>query len=426
MPEHYNVTAYDPYEHFFGARYKQGGRTVYALDFSVSELVSFLPKPDADRPLEAADAQRRIYPAHARAFARYIEETEGWVSPALLLRGPDIFKFDRKILQDTGTTQFGVVSVPKDSRTEIKIVDGQHRTLGFHLAWENLSKDITNARAMVASARTNEESPEVIANLQAKLDCLIDHRTKLAGERVSIQIVVTDDPTVARRIFVDINDNAKGITGSVRSRFDDRKVLSRALNLVLNRNDLLKNRVDLEADRVMGASKYLVGAKQVADMIRAVTVGNGRIGKRQEQELDEKMMADEFELFTLALTEAFVDLAAVQEGNLTPKQLRQTSLLGSSVILRGLAAAWYELSEDGSTSDEITAAFKGLAEGMAAPVFPEPEDTWFATGLFSVNPNGVYSPSSRSQDIKNLTNYLVEWCDESPDWVRSTEAPEAT
>ena len=62
------ATGYDPNEYFFATRYQQGGRTVYSLDFSVRELVTFLPKPDPDKPLDVNATQRRITPIHARDF----------------------------------------------------------------------------------------------------------------------------------------------------------------------------------------------------------------------------------------------------------------------------------------------------------------------------------------------------------------------
>lgn len=417
--EDFGVTAYDPNERFFGARYKQGGRTVYALDFSVSELVTFLPKPDPNKPLEASDSQRRIYPLHAKQFGEYVESTPDWVSPALLLRGPSIFEFDRKIAQNTGTTQFGVVAVPKDARTEIKIVDGQHRTLGFHMAWESLSGKISDARARLARAKEDGMDTELIAHHQASLDALIARRSELASERVSVQIVVTDDPKVARRIFVDINDNAKGITGSVRSRFDDRKVVSRALDLVLSSNELLQGRVDLELDRIVGNSPYLLGAKHVADILRAITVGNGRIGKRLEEELDERTIANEFEEFIHTMVEAFPDLKAVKDGKLPPADLRSRSLLGSSVFLRAFAAAWYELHEAEWDVEDITDSFSEFSDHMQGPVYADQDDTWFATGLFSASETGVMSPNSRAQDFKQLTSTIVEWCELQPDWNRT-------
>jgi hypothetical protein len=418
MSESFGVTAYDPYERFFGSRYRQGGRTVYSLDLSVRELVAFLPKPDPNKPLDNSDTQRRIYPEHARSFANYVEEQEDWVCPALLLRGPDIFEFKRAIPEDTGTTQFGVLGIPKDAKTEIKILDGQHRTLGFHLAWEAMTAEIQTARADLAAAKSAGEQA-VVDHYQAKLDKLLARREHLAQERVSVQIIVTDDPKVAKRMFVDINDNAKGITGSVRSRFDDRKVITRALDIVLGTNELIKDRVDLQLDRVSGNSTYLLGAKHVADILRALAVGNGRVGKRLEQELDEKNIANEFEEFTAALVQAFPELAALKDGALDAPALRQKSLLGSTVILRALAAAWHELKEDGWSADEIAEAYEALAPGMVAPVYPDAKDTWFATGLFPANESGAISPTSRAQDLKRLSGIIADWCKTAPEWHRA-------
>lgn len=367
--------------------------------------------------MDNADTQRRIYPKHARNFANYVEKNDDWVCPALLLRGPDIFEFNRAIPDDTGTTQFGVLGIPKDAKMEIKILDGQHRTLGFHLAWEAMTAEIEKARAHLADAKQHAADQPVVGHFQATLGKLLDRRERLAMERVSVQIIVTDDPKVAKRMFVDINDNAKGITGSVRTRFDDRKVITRALDIVLGTNELVKDRVDLQLDRVGTNSPYLLGAKHVADMLRALAVGNGRVGKRLEQELDEKDIARDFEEFTAALVQAFPELAALKDGAIDAPTLRQKSLLGSNVMLRALAAAWHELKKSW-TAGEVAEAFEALAPGMVAPVYPDPKDTWYKTGLFPANNSGAISPTSRAQDLKRLSGIIVDWCKAAPEWHR--------
>lgn len=324
------VTGYDPYEWFFATRYKQGGRTVYAIDFSVREIITFLPKPDPAKPL---DTQRKIYPAHANGFAQYVLEDDEWVSPALLLRGPSIFEFSvPDLLKDlpTGSTQFGQMGIPKDAKAEIKIVDGQHRTLGFHIAWEYLGDKIEEARGLVQAAKKNGEAAAVIAALEKSLFSLLDRRTRFEKERVSVQIVVVEDPAEARRIFVDINDNAKGITGSVKARFDDRKVVTRALNTVLEKNLFLKGKVDEQQDRIAGGSPYLLGAKHVADIIRALVVGHGRITPRLEDELVDSELAKEFDTFLEAMVDAFPVLSEYDDGDITAADLRAESLVGSN------------------------------------------------------------------------------------------------
>lgn len=411
------ASGYDPYEHFFASRYMQGGRAVYSIDWSVRELVTFLPKPNPDKPLGVDATQRRIVPAHAKGFAEYVRNDPGWVSPALLLRAPAIFKFQPVSDLDTGTTQFGLLSVPKDSKAEIQIVDGQHRTLGFHLAWETLSSQIEKFRIELARSREGGD-PLNISVCQKALDKALNRRETLGNERVSVQIVIVETPEIARRVFVDINDNAKGITGAVKSRFDDRKVISRALNMALHESELLRGRVDLEQDRVSGTSPFLLGAKHVADILRALTVGNGRIGKRVEEEADEKRIVAEFESFAVALVRAFPDLNEVVKGNLTPSELRSANLIGSNVMLRGFALAWFELKRTGWSSQDLESAFRTLSDQMEAPVMPDPTDTWFATGLFPATENGSYSPTSRLQDIRALADFIVEACNNSTDWTR--------
>ena len=411
MPQtNFHVTGYNPYEWFFATRFKQGGRTVYSIEFSVREIITFVPKPDPTKPVDVGAAQRKIHVAHARSFADYILDEEEWVSPALLLRGPSIFEWAAADLGiDTGTTQFGQLGVPKDSRGEIQIVDGQHRTLGFHLAWERLNADIEKARTALDVAKAAGQ-PIVINDAAFELERLKDKRAKIAGERVAVQIFVIENVKDARRVFVDINDNAKGVTGAVRARFDDRKVVNRALNLVLQENPFLDGLVDLEQDRATGNSPYLLGAKHVADILRALTVGNGRIGKAQEAIFEEKVIASEFDEFVDGLVEGFPPLASLEAGDLSAPDLRVESLIGSNVMWRAFAAAWFELKSSGWSAEKIQKSFSSFAPHMG-PVFEDPADTWFQTKVFQpAEGKPTTSPTSRAQDFKTLTSFIVESC----------------
>jgi hypothetical protein len=118
------------------------------------------------------------------------------------------------------------------------------------------------------------------------------------------------------------------------------------------------------------------------------------------------------------MIEAFPDLRKVQDDKLSPADLRSKSLLGSSVVLRAFAAAWYELHEAEWDVEDITDSFSEFADHMQGPVYPDQADTWFATGLFSASDSGVMSPNSRPQDFKQLTSTIVEWCELQPYWTR--------
>ena len=146
-----------------------------------------------------------------------------------------------------------------------------------------------------------------------------------------------------------------------------------------------------------------------------------RIGKRVEDELDESAIAKEFDAFEDSLVEAFPQLNDVMDGEMTPAELRRNSLIGSNVMLRGLALAWHGLRQEGWGPDKITSAFATqLAPHIETPVLADPEDTWYATGLFPATENGSYSPTSRAQDFKTLATFIADACKGNVTWNRVT------
>ena len=104
------LTGYDPDIRFYATRYKQGGRTVYSLDLSLTQIAELLPALTRRNPTEG---NRRIKEVTPAAFGEYVRDQADWVAPALVLRGPDIFAFETK--ERIGGTEFGV-SRSRDSQ----------------------------------------------------------------------------------------------------------------------------------------------------------------------------------------------------------------------------------------------------------------------------------------------------------------------
>src|SRR5260370_41258274 len=160
---------------------------------------------------------------------------------------------------------------------------------------------------------------------------------RLTAEYVGLDIYVEPNQIKAQQMFVDVADNAKGIRGAVRARFDNYKVANRTLSDVID-PPLLKGRVDAEQDRMTMKNPNLLGAKHVADITRAVIAGaGGRISKKAEQALTDGQVIEQVKDFLDVISNAFADLAAVTEHDpeaqrtpdkLTlPPPLRPTSLL---------------------------------------------------------------------------------------------------
>ena len=69
---------------------------------------------------------------------------------------------------------------------------------------------------------------------------------------MTIQIVLENDPKAYKQMPYDIAGDAKGFTGSVRTRFDSTKIVNRCLEVVME-HPLLENNVDIEQDRILAA-----------------------------------------------------------------------------------------------------------------------------------------------------------------------------
>lgn len=406
------VSGYDIADRFFATRYVQGERVVFNIDLSLTQAFSYLPAPDPDHPTEG---NRRIRRAHAESFADYVMWKENWVAPALLLRAPSGV-LDFEVVKEIDGISWGIVSIPRTSRTDLHIVDGQHRTLGIHLAHEKVAKQLDKARGHLAKAKANGEMA-VVRSAEVKVRQLEGIRQRLATERISMQVLVIDDPVAYRQVFVDIADNALGITNAIKARFDARKIVNRCLADVIE-HPLLHGNVDMEQDRILGSNPNLMSAKHVTDMIRTIQVGIvGRISTRLENELREADLVRDAMSYFDALIAGFPDLAAVAEGRGSIPSLRERSLLGSTTVLRVLADVFHVLrTEDHREPAEIASFYMKLSNHMAAPVTET--SPWFDTGVFAEN---AMAPTSRHQDLAALSTAIVGWSRKSPDWLAEAE-----
>lgn len=409
------LTGYASDVTFLASRYKQGGRTVYSLDLSPTEIASLVTAPDVAKP---SPGNRAIRPAHAEGFGKYLRDRDDWISPSLMLRAPSSFDF--VVREEMHGIQFGTVSMPRQAVSDLHIVDGQHRILGMVKAGKAISEDLDKARSVLATARRVEKGGKAERDARALISKLEAQRERLATQRVNVQIIVESDPKAYRQMFFDIADNALGITASVKARFDSRKVVHRALGPAME-HPLLLGRIDEEGDRIRGASAFWMGAKHVAEIIRTIAVGlDGRVSRRQEDEFDEKDLAEKTKNFFTTLVEAFPQMRALSLGQLSSEDLRKTSLLGSVLFVRVLGGVVYDLVTLHAWKPTDAQAFLAkLAPHTAAPAYVG--DIW-TTNLPEIYSPGSGSPRSRRQDLTALKNALVAWAIDKPAFV---DAPPA-
>ena len=410
------LSGYQDADKMIATRKKMGGRWVIHLDMSITQLLRMVDDP-VGKP---QDENREVNSARCKAFANYLDETPGWGSPSLMLRCPrgtvtfePIEEINSKV---AAGVQVGIVGIPRVARSSIKILDGQHRIGGSH-EWQRLCQRRVDKEQEHLSRARRQNEPHLMDEAISKVATAKSDQARLDREFIGIDLIEVDSAEEAKQIFADIANNAKGISKALTTSFDRTKVVNRATQDLITDNPhlLLDGRVDFSKDRLGGSNPHLLSAKAVADIVRTTYVGIGsKVTRKHEKRNDDKRVITNASKYFDAIAEAFPDLMLVD-----PPQLRTISLLGSGTTLRALAGAWYDLTKTTSANDEpvpplmseedVTEFFQRLAPHMGAPI--RPRNKWRKTGAFPGVTDGkpVMAPSSRTQDLKALSNKIRAW-----------------
>jgi hypothetical protein len=412
------LTGYHREDKFIATKKYMGGRPVYHLDMCISQLTAGVDAPPVG---VTQDDNRIVQESRGKLFRDYVNDRKEWASPSLLLWCPiDVLDFEPLTIVndmvDDPSVVLGILSVPRNSRQSIKILDGQHRILGFHMWMELLNKELLAAKANLAAAQKVGENVVTRAAVERVEEAEANLERSLR-ESIGIDVLVCSSANEARQIFADIANNAKGMVKALSIGFDQSKIVNRVTTIIASDNPhpILAGKVDFNKDRVAGASEFLISAKTLADIIRSTMVGiSGRLSKAQDQEKNDSAFEFRAREFLDALKEGFgSDLAK------KPAQLRESSLLGGGTMLRVLSGVWFELtSTTDSQGKKITPRmsrpdainfFKKLAPHMGIPI--KDGNGWLTTGVFPSPARGavVTAPGSRNQELRTLTIEITNW-----------------
>jgi hypothetical protein len=198
----------------------QGGRTVYTTRVPLLDLPTILPVPD---PNKVDKDNRKVDRLHAKQFGEYLETKHEWVAPALLARDSGGCTFEQ--VDEQGAVGYLTVPWSTGGISPLRTIDGQHRVLGVFIEKQR----ITDAISGIERDMARKANPDKAAKLEAERERLIGQMKRLRTEFVGLDIYVEPDPIKAQQMFVDVADNAKGISSAVRARFDNYKVANRTL-----------------------------------------------------------------------------------------------------------------------------------------------------------------------------------------------------
>ncbi|MZH01881.1 MAG: hypothetical protein F3745_00325 [Nitrospinae bacterium] len=425
------LTGAQPKDVYSGIRIKQGNRIHYLLAVPLHQVEVMLPVPD---PKVIAEDNRELKVKHAEDFALYIKENIGWHSGPLTVRtSSTVCDFTPFVgMPEDHPSMPGYLSVPRVARDAFRIVDGQHRTYGIQKLLEDLNNDLISVRQKIYDAEQRGETSQLINEFKKQEKSLTDIQKRLEKESVVIDLIIEDDQTAARQVFVDVADNAEGIKKTIVNRFDQRKVVNRALKTMMlpeNIHALLKDRVDNQQDTVTGKNENFIAASKVAQILQEVNAESGmrKFSKKFEEEAltdpsIEQGLITKTETFFSLLLENFDILQEMVEGNISAADVRRQSMIGSITMQRVLAGVYKSLLDDGHSTVVIGELFSQISKHCAIPIEAGTTsgDLWLGknqnlTGVQTeVFSDGAKAPSARAQTVKALIERIAGWVGNPP------------
>lgn len=395
---------------------QRGGKTVYIVSLPIQLVPVLLPIPDPLHPLEHNRAVRK---SHADDFGVYwLRNADSWTVPPLLVDTADHLKFQEAFAIANGP-RLGKVFLPDYSNKILRILDGQHRILGWSLVRDKLMKDLEVAQDQYALAQRSGTELEK-QEIKKKLEGIRSNLNRMQTEQVTLEIITGVTATEHQTFFVTIADHALGINSSERTRLDETNMTSRVAKQLADSVPLLKNRIEMRKGSVSKKSKDLMALSNVRDIVRHTCFGiKGKVTMAREKEIIDANAFDVTENFFRAVTEAVPQVASIAEMKYLPMTLREESLLGSVTIWRCLAGSYNDLAvkmidnkelrwdKQGHDSfvrmlSELHKRMKITSNGGEKRISP----SWAETGCF--NPNET-APRSRSQDLRNLSALFTQW-----------------
>lgn len=398
-------------EKVLAQRIKRIGNSTFLFSLPIGLALELLEIPDPAHPFPD---NRRVSKKHAMDFGNYWESHESdWIVPPLLLDSSLTLNFEL-LSRKSHETELVELELVSGDRETLRILDGQHRILGWYLKQIELESRLTDAtsaynKLIISGAKKESEI------VMGEIDRIRGIIHRLKSEHVAINLLDSLTPQLHQQFFVDIAKNALGINKTVQAKFDSASIVNRVTQKLIKSHPLFENRIDLEKTSCSGANPNLLTVVNVSDITRHACFGvNRQVTAKRENNYKDDVLEENVKTFLDSIVNQIPQLNQVIEGRLKPEALREKYMLGSGTIWRCLSGAFYEtcvIIDDDEGTIEIDKSqlrkfekFLSLfGENMTLPISRE----WFATNLFPIKRSKA--PSSRAQDLESMVGLMSAW-----------------
>jgi hypothetical protein len=393
-------------------RISYGSRESLLLSLSINDALNIVEIPDPNLPFPG---NRRVSRKHAIEFGNYWESAvDSWIVPPLLLDCESYI--ERSDIRLSDTNMMCKIELDELRNSSLKILDGQHRILGWHLKRGEIDQKISDETNAYNKAVFSKN--KVLMNrCEHQLTSLRMTKDRFEREKVALNILDSLSHKMHQQFFVDIARNALGINKTVQAKFDSASVINRVSQNLIKSHELLISRVDLEKTSCSGNNKNLLSVVNVSDIVRHCSFGiNARVTLKREDLFSDKEVQAIANEFLNVMVRSLSALKRVEDGTYTPATLRKENLIGSGTIWRCLAGAFNRIcvirdEQNGTLKIDLNGKkrFERLVTQLSNQLLLPINRHWFATGLFPAKTSTA--PSSRSQDLETLVSLLVQWAE---------------
>ena len=357
-------------------RFKQGGRDVYAFSLDLATLDKLLPERIDDNMVR--DANRPLTASHAREIQKYLADRDDWLLGALLL-GVSSTAVQFQPYTDDLDNSVGALTISHEGAADMKMFDGQHRRRAIKDRLAELSHNARYAKQLNA----------------------------LKEASLPVMLYVEDDIVALRQMFADAAQT-RSIERNTITRFDQRDAFNLAAIWLAENSDLFNGRVEMERASVPRSSPNIIAINQLAMVLKTLEVGyTGRISKERNEEymLDLEVLLERcFEWsddFMPAARSEYNDLMAGEIDNSEIPQQRNETMAYNSIVIRILAACYYEWTKAGLDWRNLASFFQEIS------LRPGANDDSILVDAGVVAPGGI-SPIAQREVVVRAIDYIVE------------------
>jgi hypothetical protein len=322
-------------------------------------------------------------------------------------------------------TEVVEIELSPSEKRAFRILDGQHRILGWYL--KKLELD-TQLVTLTSDYNTSSIDGDKVAieRISSEIARTRFTLSRIENEHVVINLIDSVGIDRHKQFFVDIAKNALGINKTVQSKFDTSSVVNRVTKLIISEHPLFRDRIDFEKTTCSGTNPNLLTVVNVADITRHACFGIGaRVTERRENTYGDQELESNISSFLDTMVANIPQLGMIVEGTLSPGEFREQYMLGSGTVWRCLAGTFYEtcvviddelgiIRRDFMQVQKYELFLRNFSANMSLPI----SRSWFATKLFPDQRSKA--PSSRSQDLRAMVKLMTSYVETGQLFVRNT------